>query len=133
MLVKAGVTVTVGVVFPGVVTMTEPVPVALLYPRKLAESGAYVAVNGSVPTGNDPAGMGTVTVPLLRVPPPKKVPPDRLTVPVGAGLPLPPLTTTNTETPSAVVMLDGVGVTVTIGVVIVAAVTVTEPVPVAVL
>ena len=65
--------------------------------------------------------------------PPLSVAPDaptylsqvRLTVPEGAGLPLPPLTAIVTDREgSAVVMVAGEGVTLTVGVIGVAAVTV---------
>jgi hypothetical protein len=54
-------------------------------------------------------------------------------VPVGIGLPLPPLTAIVTDNPCAVVILDASGVTVTVGVVFAATVTITEAEPEALL
>jgi hypothetical protein len=65
MLDAAGVTVTVGIVFVGVFTVTAAAPDALLYVVELAVSGVYVAVSASVPVASEPAGIVIVTVPLL--------------------------------------------------------------------
>lgn len=48
-------------------TVTDPLPVALLYVDELTESGAYAAVNVSLPTASDPAEILIVALPLLRV------------------------------------------------------------------
>jgi hypothetical protein len=60
-------------------------------------------------------------------------PPDSVTVPVGDGLPAPPLTATVTVNACAVVMLDADGVTVTVGVIFAGLVTATVADPVALL
>jgi hypothetical protein len=78
--------------------------------------------------------MLIVALPLLRVIAAEVYPPPvRVTVPVGVGLPVPPLTETVTVSGWAVVMLDAVGVSVTVGVVLAGVVTVSEFVPVALL
>jgi hypothetical protein len=60
-----GVTVTVGAT--GALTVTEPVPEDVLYDTELAESGVYVAVSESVPTGSVPLAMLIVAELLLSV------------------------------------------------------------------
>ena len=116
MLAGDGDTVTVGVVFAGVVTVTVFDPVAPLYVDELAESGVYVAVSVSVLAASDPAGTVIMALPLTRIVAAEVyVPLLRVTDPVGVGLPLPPLTATVTVNACAVVMLVGEGVTVTVG------------------
>src|ERR1039458_4786480 len=134
MLDGRGVPVTVGVVFAGAVTTTVFVPVTLLYVEELAESGVKLAVSASVLVASDPAGMVIVALPLARVVADAvELALARVTVPVGVGLPLPPLTPMVTDNDCAVVMLDEPGVTVTVGVVFAGAVTTTVFVPVALL
>ena len=77
--------------------------------------------------------MLIVVVPLVSVVTTEvNPPPVSTTVPVGVGLPLPPLTATVTERLCAAVMLDGEGVTVTVGD-ISSVITVTKADPVALL
>jgi hypothetical protein len=74
--------------------------------------------------------MLMVVVPLVSVVTTEvKPPPVSATVPVGVGLPPPPLTTTATERLWAVVMLNEDGVTVTAGVIFAGVVTVTSADP----
>jgi hypothetical protein len=70
----------------------------------------------SLPIARDPAGTLIVAPPLLRVlAADVKVPLVSVTVPVGVGLPVPPLTAVVTVNACAVVMLVEDGVTVTVG------------------
>jgi hypothetical protein len=86
---------------------------------ELAASGVYSAVSVSEPTASEPAGMFMVAVPPLSVAAPELYPPPvMVTLPVAAGVPVPPLTPTVTESAWGVVMLDNEGVTVTVGVVL---------------
>ena len=80
------------------------------------------------PTGRFPPGIVIVAVPLTRTVLPEKVPPRRYTVPVGVGLPLPPLTATVTDSGRDAGILINEGVTFTEGVAfpVAVAVTVTE-------
>jgi hypothetical protein len=78
--------------------------------------------------------MLIVALPLPRVAAAEVYPPPlSVTVPVGVGLPVPPLTATVTERGCAVVMLEADGVTATVGVVFAATVTVTDALPEALL
>jgi hypothetical protein len=63
------------------------------------------------------AGMLIVALPLISVVADEVYPPPvRVTVPVGVGLPFPPLTATITDSACVVVMLEAVGVTLTVGI-----------------
>ena len=130
LLDEDGVTVTAGVIFAGVVTVTGAAPEAVVYVVELDVSGVYVAVRVSAPVASEPAGILIVAVPLLSaVATEVKPPPLSTTVPVGVGLPLPPLTATVTERLCVVAMLDADGDTVTAGIVFGDGVTVTEAAP----
>ena len=98
---------------------------------ELAASGAYVAVNVSVPTASAPADRLIVATPAVSDVAAVKFPQVSVIDPVGIGLSAPPLTVTVTLSDCAVVMLVGDGVTVTVGVVAGADVTKTVFVPVA--
>lgn len=63
-LPSAGVTVTVGVTL---VTVTEPLPDALVYVEVLAESGVYEAVSESVPAPSAAAAIWIVALPPASV------------------------------------------------------------------
>ncbi len=62
----AGVTVTIGVAVDEV-TVTLPIPDALLYETTLALSGVYLAVRVSEPVASEPAAIVTVADPALSV------------------------------------------------------------------
>jgi hypothetical protein len=94
----------------------------------------YVTVSVSFPVPSTPAGIAIVAVPpLSAVAADSYPPPVSVTVPVGAGLPLPPLTTAVTVSACVVVMLIADGVTATPGVIFAGVVTVTTAAPVALL
>jgi hypothetical protein len=67
MLETVRVTVTVGVMSVGAVTVTEWVPEAELYVEELDESGVYLAVSVFVPAASEPAGIVILAEPELRV------------------------------------------------------------------
>jgi hypothetical protein len=130
MLAADGVTVTVGVTFAGAVTVTGADPVPPAYVAAPAVSGVYVAVSVSVPVASAPAGIVSISAPLLSAVAADVYPPPlSTTVPVGVGLPLPPFTATVTVRLCAVVTVDADGVTVTAGIVFVGEFTVTVPAP----
>jgi hypothetical protein len=92
----------------------------------------YVTVSVSLPVPSTPAGIVMVAVPpTSNVAADSYPPPVSVTVPVGTGLPLPPLTTAVTVKACVVVMLVADGVTATAGVFLVGVVTVTTAAPVA--
>lgn len=126
-------TVSTYVVATAVMVM-EPLPVALLYVEELPASGVYDAVNVLLPAGNEPAATLMVAFPeASTVAAEAYVPLERVTEPVGVGLPLPPLTLTETLKACAVVTVGAEGVTVTVGASKTGAVTVTPADPEALL
>jgi hypothetical protein len=52
---------------PACVTVTDPVPEALLYVELLAASGVYLAVNVSEPTASVPTAIVMVAEPAVSV------------------------------------------------------------------
>lgn len=126
-------TVTVGVISDGAVTITDPVPDALVY---VDEADQKWAVSVFGPMDNELAGTVS-TASLLPLTPlgvnpaaPTLLSALSVTSPVGGGFPLPPLTVTVTVVLPVVLMLDGFGEIVTVGVMAGdMAVTVTDPVP----
>lgn len=98
---------------------------------ELVVSGTKLAVSVSVPVASAPAAMLIVVLPLLSFAGVEvKPPPERVTEPVGAGLPLPPFTATVTVSGCAVVIFDADGVSETVGVIFAGAVTEIVAVPV---
>lgn len=69
MLDGLGETVTVGVISMGAVTVTEPIPEALVYVDELPASGVYAAERLAVPTVSVFAGIVIEALPPLNAVP----------------------------------------------------------------